>query len=460
MKADTTSGTSGKAVPDVLLFLDLHGVIRDATLSAALPPQNLDAWIGRPWLDTVVDPGVAKVQRIVDDARTAGVSAFRQVNQRFPSGLELPIEYTAFRDGRKGLVAVGKSLQAIAELQSRLVAAQQAMERDYWKLREVETRCRLLFDRSHEAVLLVRAANLQILEANPAALRALDLGGRGTDTANGRDFRADLNPDERAALDSMLHRVRDQGRAPGILVGLGRMQRTWLVRASLLPSHDGLCFLLQLTATEASSPHDEGARVPTQALLDRSPDGWVVLDDAGAIVSANRAFLDMIQVGDESSVRGARLGRWLGRPGADMTVLLANVSRSGSVRLFSTTLQGELGAATEVEVSAAGERPERPQHVCVSIRDVASRLPVPVADSPLGARLAELTARIGRTPLPALVKETVAEVESQFIRAALTLTAGNRTAAAQLLGVSRQSLYAKLDRYGAAEFEPASTRDE
>ena len=39
-------------------------------------------------------------------------------------------------------------------------------------------------------------------------------------------------------------------------------------------------------------------------------------------------------------------------------------------------------------------------------------------------------------------------VEQHYIEAALELTRGNRTAAAELLGLSRQSLYAKLNRYG------------
>ena len=60
----------------------------------------------------------------------------------------------------RGLLAIGKNVQAVAELQSRLIAAQQAMERDYWKLREIETRYRVLFDASNEAVLLVAAAEL------------------------------------------------------------------------------------------------------------------------------------------------------------------------------------------------------------------------------------------------------------------------------------------------------------
>ena len=180
--------------PDVTLILDLDGVIRDASWSSAIsgtiPGEAMQEWVGRPWADTVGEIGGDAVRRMVEDARAIGVSAFRQVTQRFPSGLELPIEYTTVRlGGRAGLIAIGKNLQAIAELQSRLIAAQHAREQDYWKLREIETRSRLLFDASNEPVLLVKAENLRIVEANPAAIRVLGL-------APGWEFLREIAPKE------------------------------------------------------------------------------------------------------------------------------------------------------------------------------------------------------------------------------------------------------------------------
>ena len=62
--------------------------------------------------------------------------------------------------------------------------------------------------------------------------------------------------------------------------------------------------------------------------------------------------------------------------------------------------------------------------------------------------------QIGRTPLLDLVRATAATVERHCILAALELSDGNRTAAAEMLGLSRQSLYAKLNRYG---FDMAGT---
>jgi hypothetical protein len=88
-------------------MLDLNGVIQDVTLSNAVSEELVDDWRGRPWVETVGDGVSGKVMRMVEDARESGVSAYRQVNQRFPSGLEIPMEYTTVRlGGKAGLIAI------------------------------------------------------------------------------------------------------------------------------------------------------------------------------------------------------------------------------------------------------------------------------------------------------------------------------------------------------------------
>jgi DNA-binding NtrC family response regulator len=60
-----------------------------------------------------------------------------------------------------------------------------------------------------------------------------------------------------------------------------------------------------------------------------------------------------------------------------------------------------------------------------------------------------LTDRQGQVNLPQLVKESSEMLERRYIEAALKLSNGNRTASAELLGISRQSLHLKLNRYAA-----------
>ena len=436
--------TINAAQPDVMLLMDVDGVIREVTLSQALADEGIDAWIGQPWVDTVADVGADKVRRMVNDSNTSRVSVYRQLTQRFPSGRELLMEYTTVRlGGKAGLLAIGKNLQAVVELQSRLVAAQQAMERDYWKLREIETRYRLLFDSSNEAVLLLKASNLRIVEANPAAIRALGI------SPSGRDFIEELSQKERETFQAMLIRVREHGKTPGVLVHLGQERQPWFVRVSLITAEIGQVFLLQLSSVKTPIPGPSPTEpVSLENLVARWPDGFVALDSTGIILRANKAFADLVQLGTETSVVGQRLGRWLNRPGADLTVLLANIKNHGLVRLFATTIHGELGTDTDVEISAVGNSETNPDYIGVLIQNVSWRLPVAANDSRLGASLSSLTDQIGKTSLQKLAKDTTGVVEKHYIEAALEMTNGNRTAAAELLGLSRQSLYVKLSRYG------------
>jgi transcriptional regulator PpsR len=440
---------TGIAQPDITLLLDNSGVIKKVTPSRALAEQGANAWVGRAWAETVCNLDGEAEQQLVEDAISRRVSVFRQLTQRFPSGLELAMEYTTVRlGGRAGVLAIGRSLQAVAELQSRLVAAQQAMERDYWKLREIETRYRLLFNASNEAVLLIRTGDLCIVEANPAAIAALGLPPQRPGGVVGRPFIAEVGSADRETFQATLLRASEHGTAPGVLVQLGRDQRSWLLRASLMKSEPGAVFLLQLSP--AGSPQfrpDRDDGVSVEDLIARGPDGFVVLDEGGIVRRANEAFVAMIEVGSEAAVVGESLGRWLGRPGADLTVLLASIRRHGSIKLFSTTLRGDLGADTEVEISA-GSRPNEPRFIGLLIRDVGRRLAGRGDGFGFDLGLGSLAARVGRNTLPNLVKDAVGLVERHYLNAALKLTVGNRTAAAELLGLSRQSLYAKLSRYG------------
>jgi len=66
---------------------------------------------------------------------------------------------------------------------------------------------------------------------------------------------------------------------------------------------------------------------------------------------------------------------------------------------------------------------------------------------PLAQFLGSMTEQLGTTTLKGLVSATVGLVEKHYIEAALAEAQGNRTAAAKMLGLSRQSLYVKMSRY-------------
>jgi DNA-binding NtrC family response regulator len=59
----------------------------------------------------------------------------------------------------------------------------------------------------------------------------------------------------------------------------------------------------------------------------------------------------------------------------------------------------------------------------------------------------QMTELVGRMPLKDIVRETTDLIEQLCIEAALQLTGDNRASAAEMLGLSRQSLYIKLRRF-------------
>lgn len=439
-----------QAAADVALLVDADGRIHETILGPALEREAFREWEGANWNDVVSPETRPKVQALLDEGAANGVSRFRQLNHPMPDGGELPVGYTVVRlsnDDR--LLAVGKNLKSLADLQQQLVEAQQAMESEYWHVRQAEARYRLLFQQSHEPVFLVEADQMRISDANNAAgalvgATAGRLVGRPFPPPSfqfgSRDAPADLS----GALDQL---NRGAATALQIPVRVGDAETSWNMHLSLARFDDERVLLCRFTP-ERSSESPASSGIDVLHLLDGAPDGFVVADLDGNVLMANQSFLRMAQAAGPEAVEGRSLGLWLGRPGADLTVLLTNLKRNGQMRFFATTIQGEHGLSTEVEVSAVSARDADVPCMGVVVRDVSSRLGAPRGGHrDLNRAVEDLTTQVGRVSLKQLVEDTVALVELHFIDAALQLTGDNRTAAAELLGLSRQSLYTKLKRY-------------
>ena len=58
--------------PDITLVLDNDAVIQQVTVSNTVSGEFVKSWLGRPWIETVADSGVDKVQRSLEDAQSGG----------------------------------------------------------------------------------------------------------------------------------------------------------------------------------------------------------------------------------------------------------------------------------------------------------------------------------------------------------------------------------------------------
>jgi transcriptional regulator PpsR len=437
--------------------LDARGVVRDAAFGSEELATALGgpaAWTGKPWLETVTVESRPKVESLLRDASGGGAARWRQVNHPVAAGPDVPVSYATVdlqRDGR--MIAIGRDLRAVAALQQRLVDAQQAIERDYWRLRHAETRYRLLFQTAAEGVLVIDATSQKVVEANPAASRLL---GEAARRLVGRAFPDGLDAASTQAVHAMLAAVRAVGRAEETRIRVADGERTLLASAALFRQDNVSLFLVRLLPDD---PHGARALPETQEQLlhvvEQAPDAIVVTDTEGRVLTANRAFRDLAQLASEEQAQGASLDRWLGRPGVDLNVLLNNLKQHGSVRLFATTLRGEVGATADVEISAVAVHNAAQRCYGFSIRNVGRRLSAdPRAGRELPRSVEQLTELVGRVALKDLVREATDLIERLCIEAALDLTGDNRASAAEMLGLSRQSLYVKLRRYGLGDLTP------
>ncbi|SDC95342.1 transcriptional regulator PpsR [Belnapia rosea] len=441
---------------DIALVIDTHGVIRDLAIASEDLSRDLGAgadWHGRPWLDTVTADSRPKVEALVQGIAQRQSPRWRHVNQVASPDGTVPILYSAMRIGEADRAMVfGRDLRPMSQLQQRLLEAQHSAEREYGRLRQAETRYRLLFQLSPEPVLIADAPSGRVLEMNPAAQQLL---GRAAKHLPGRPVTELFDRHGQQAVRALLVVASGGSGAEEATAVLAEGARPVRIAASLLREGGGAAFLLRLSPVQAP---DRPAMPPAAATLltvvQRAPDAFVVTDDRGRILTANEAFLELAQLATEEDATGELLDRWLGGLGAEMEVLVTALRERGSVRLFAAALRGEQGASTEVEVSAvsvldSGKRPS----FGFAIRNLGARArPEEAGREPLRS-VDEIKELIGRVPLKQLVQEAATIIERLCIEAALRLTGDNRARAAEMLGLSRQSLYDKLHRYGLGNLD-------
>ena len=445
-----------QGVADLALVLSEDGAIVEASVwSTELPDAVIDSWVGLPLLDTLTTPDATYLEDTLAAARGGEPQRLDLTHRVGDTGAELPIQYRLAVSDDGVIVALGLDLRPSASLRQQLVNAQQALEQDYWRLRNVETRYRRLFDMVGDAVLVIDALSGRVLEVNP---RTNELLAPGEKSIVGKVFPRGFEEEAGRAVQDLLADIRTVGRGQlhNLLLADGETRVD--LAASFLRQAGEERFLLRLGSRDARDgvPGDPANLYP-QEILRNAPDAIVLTDDDGRILAANRAFLDLAQVLRDDQVLGHTADRWLGRSGVDLSVLLSNVREKAVVKLFSSTLMPESGSPAQVEISACRlEDPDGPAFA-LFVRDVERRVASehPVT-SKLPGSIEQVTKRVGRVPLKELVRESTDLIEALCIETALEVTQDNRASAAELLGLSRQSLYAKLRRFnigGAGEDE-------
>jgi transcriptional regulator PpsR len=465
MTARGTKYWNGGAIPliapeilgDIITEVsDLAIVITDAgqVLSVLVNPasdgfRRLEAWEGRDIRTALAGESVTKFNaRLQEFLSGKGEPRPIELNHADAIGRwEFPIRYTLHRIGPEGaLLMLGRDLRPVAEMQQQLVKAQMALERDYEAQREFDTRFRVLMETTREAVVFVSVQSGKVTEANSAAASML---ARARDDVVGSLFAGEFDTKRRGDLLDVLATQAISDRAVPVKVALRRSGETVLLVPTLFRAAGERLLLVRIEAEDEAGTVSDGLGSNLTSLYHQGPDAILFTDDSGMILSANEGFLDLIDAAHDLNVKGRGLADYLARGSVDLKVLTENAARSGRMRLYPTKIAGEFGAPRAVEISVTSISAGTANLFAFVIRD-ASRIE---SVRPAGAPVTDENVRsvmelVGSATLREIVAETTDVVERMCIETAVELTMNNRVAAAEMLGLSRQSLYVKLRKFG------------
>lgn len=427
---------------DFMLAIDENKVVRDIAVNVK-DHSFANQWIGKKWADTVTVESRPKIEQLLDPAHPSK-NIWRQVNH-LHDGDDFPVNYKVIKpDNSSWHIAIGRDLRSISLLQQRLLKTQQSMERDYLNLRQTETRYRLLFDNMSYPVLISDTDSHEIQQANRSCHNLMSaapgsLEGKGLLSLVEREYRDDLIAYLAAvSVNSAIAPASVQltGRTDYVKIAASAFRQSgkqfWLVSID-----DGL--------------HEAPAKQSDQYVLDvveKMPDAFVLADEKQAIIVANRAFAELVQAGSVEQLLGVSLNRFIGRPEVDLGLLKKQLKDHQNVRNFSSIVNDMNGGEEPVEISAIMIEREQPLFG-YSVRSVGRReRDLPQSGNNYPRSVEQLTELVGRKPLKEIVRESTDLIERMCIEAALVHTSDNRASAAEILGLSRQSLYSKLHRHG------------
>lgn len=437
------------AASDIALVIDETAVIQSVVVSPSAESfGNLSHWEGRPLIEFLAEDSIEKFRKAF--AKFVGGEDIVQpleMNHEDNAAWKYPVRYSVHRFGGNTALLLGRDLRPIAETQQQLVQAQIALEQGYEARREFDSRYRIMLTKTREAVLFVNLRDGRISDCSDTAASLLGLKRDAVPGTTLSQLLADRSSAE--LMESLLNASLAEGGGT-IEVKAERSDQRLIIEPSVFRA-GGQRILHCMMAAAGEVPRIADAETSrATALFRAATDAIIFTDTDGAILSGNDAFLDLLGAAHSGDIRGKSLGDYLVRGQIDMGVLVDNARRAGHMRIYATKLTNVLGARLSVEISATHLNEAAAPLLAFIIRDVSR---VEGVRSNSNARMPEDSNRnvmelVGSASLKDIVAETTDVVEKMCIETAVNLTKNNRVAAAEMLGLSRQSLYVKLRKYG------------
>ncbi|WP_227271377.1 transcriptional regulator PpsR [Roseobacter weihaiensis] len=442
------------AAADIALVVSAEAIILSVVINQHSESfGNLKHWEGRPIADFLTRESIPKFEKAHASYLVGEVPKKQlELNHTDNAVWQYPVRYTFHRFGQENAaLLLGRDLRPIAETQQQLVQAQIALEQGYEARREFDARYRVLLANIKQAVVFVSVQSGRVEDANEAAATLL---GLSTDALRGSAFAQNFADRSSVELTESLMNATLAEEGGRVTLTASRTKATIIAYPVVFRAGGQRVLMCRLAIEGEEKSAPDTASEHALALFRAGSDAMLFMSPKGNIVSVNESFLDLVGAAHLSDVVGRSLGDFLGRGQIDLAVLTDQPQRSGRMKIYATKLINDLGTRLAVEISATHLVDSDVPAIGCIIRDVSRAETARAATGGGGA--AQVPAEparnvmdlVGSASLKDIVAETTDVVEKMCIETAVELTGNNRVAAAEMLGLSRQSLYVKLRKYG------------
>lgn len=457
LDADSLVSLVGLGADIVMLVDQDHRVTHISHVDPDIGAYGLTNGVGRRLQDLVTVESIPKIDAMLSGRDSARRARGYQVNHGCDGKPDLPVLYSTYSvAGFPYTLVIGRELRQQMMDQQRLVETQMELEADYRELQEAEARYRTAFRISAIAHVMLDGERKTVLDANAVAISLI---GGGVTGIIGKPFRDLFRKQDRDALGEAIGEARHS--ASPVRLDTLKTTKGEPVSLSLRSYRENGVTNLIISAWQTGDAQ-EARRQQVEKRNERPvdltdvPEPAVQTNDQGQIVGANTLFLDLAQAPSIAQVVGRNLGTWFSKTSLDLHVFYSRLADEQVVRGFATTLTDNLSGDRPVLVSAR-RNPETGLTQVIFVPQplvTTERLAIPAPGAPEQADgFANL---VGRVPLKDLVRESLEVIEKICIEAALDQTNNNRASAAEMLGLSRQSLYIKLRRHGLEDYRPSN----
>lgn len=432
----------------ILIYSDINGKIHEISVNADVQDLGqLDHWVGRNITEFLTEESIPKLQFHLQEIAMSESDEFRETEVNHIDGAEweFPIRYKILHDEKTGnVIFVGQDQTKIASVQQELVDAHLALEKDYESSRDFETRYRAILETVGEPLVLVNFETGGIEDINSFAAELL---GEPSDAMRGTNFLSRFEVGATSVtLESIVGGATGQPAQWKTTAKLSRRRLSVIVNP--IRSAGNRYALCRLESENANADQSDFLIDGLKMLFEEGVDAIVFTNRSGTILNCNNSFLDLCDAASAADVINRPLADFMSRGTIDQKMLIEGGSKNGQLRSYNTKVVTNFRSTHPVNVSATMLSDSKGGGFGFVIRIMRSVEAVAVSDPPSVLNANQNIAKlVGASPLKEIVAGTTDLIERICIETAIDLTGNNRVAAAEMLGLSRQSLYVKLRKF-------------